>query len=331
MLRFLEEMRKREKELDQQMLVRVHHVVRVEIEKNISEQLRKQIPEHKISSIELSDGSGKSIKFHLTDDQTNGKKHTFQRLEGDKAVFNRSDGKGEPVYLDIKELEQALPALEGRIAAMRTLSKQDDKQVLQSLADTFEKAKREGLSADEAYQKVMGEKVKHEMHQSRHHDLTTSKKYNDYFQKRQNEIGFELNKIKLQKMDLETQKDTGSMTKKEFKTRNSDLSKMSKKLTKELKILEKGRKKFDKQLGKELQKHCPGLSTKKLDFQDKITLAQSAFNQPEGLNKEQLRQSFEKQGDKKAIQALDKAEGKSRNQEIDTELTKESTFSIKLT
>lgn len=328
MLQFLEKMKQRDQELNQQILARVHRVVLQEMEKNISDQLRKQISERNISSIEYSDRSGNSIKFHLVDDPKNGQRHTFQRLKGDQLVFHRSDGKGDPVYLDIKELDRVLPALEGRIAAMRTLSNQDEKQVLQNLLGAIEKAKREGLSFSEAYQKIMGEKVKHEIRQSRQIDLNTCKKYKDFFNKRQNEIELELDKIKLQKMDLETKRDAGLITKKEYKTQVKDLDKIRTKLTKELKMLVKARNKFDKQLGKEMEKHCLGLSAKSLNFDEKITLAESAFKQPEGLNREELRQALTNQGDTKALQALDKAEGQTLTQEINTEKTVESTFSI---
>lgn len=327
-LRYLEEMRKRNKELDQQLLVRVHHIVRSEIEKNISEQLRRQVPQLKISSVELTDHYGKSIKFHLVNDQAEGKDHKFLRLEDDKLVFNPSDGKGKPVYLDIKELEKVLPALEGRLAAMRTLSKLDNQQVVQSLIDSFKKEKSEGITLSKAYQTVMGEKVKHDIRQSRQIDLTASQKYNDYFQNRQNEIAFELSTIKLEKMDLETQLEAGLITKKEYKTKIKDLDKKSSKLKKEVKILEKGVKKFSKRLGKELERHCPDLSTKGLSFQDKITLAESAFKQPEGLDNKELRDLFEGQGDHQALQVLDKAEGRERSEEM---MEEKSTISIQST
>ena len=42
-----------------------------------------------------------------------------------------------------------------------------------------------------------------------------------------------------------------------------------------------------------MERHCLGLSTKRLSFHEKITLAESAFKQPEGLNSEELRESFE--------------------------------------
>lgn len=325
----IRELQRKNQSLEQQMLAQIFRNVHREMEKNISEQLRKQMSNLQISTIEWKDRTGSSMKLHLTNDPSAKKEYAFQKLEGDKLQFQPVNHKGGPIYLDIQEIEKVVPALEGRIKAMGTLSKMEEKQAVQSLVDTFQKAKQKEIPLTKAYSEVMSEKVKHEIHQSRRLDLEKAKSFNEHYQKRKVKIEQELTKIKLQKMDLDIKHEVGSVSKKELKVRNQDLDKMSKKLTKEMKELNYGKKKLDKQLAKEIERHCPDLKTKNLKFEDKITLAESVFKYEEGLNKEQLRQSFEKEGNDKGLQLLDQAERRDQTLILDQEettITMESSF-----
>lgn len=322
-LQFIKEMQKKNQSLEQQNLARILHTFYKEMEKNFSEQLRRQLSNQRISTIEWRDRSGNTMKLHLTDAQESGKEYSFQKLEGDKLLFQPVDKKGESIYLNINELDRVVPALEGRVHAMGTLSKLDEQQSVKSLTDAFQKAKQEGIPFSQAYSDQMGKKVKQGIHQTRLYDLQRAKTFNDYFQKRKDTIQFELNKIKIERMELTTNLEVGSISKEDFMERNRDLKNKEKKLTKKMDELKKGRNKLNSQLGKEIERHCPGLSTTNLSFEEKIALGENAFQYPEGLEKNQLRQSFEKDGNEKGLQLLDKAEG--RAQEKGLEIGQETT------
>jgi len=321
-MQFIDEMRRRNQSLEERILAQIHHTFRTEMEKNISEQLRKQMSNLRISTIEWKDRSGGTMKVHLTDDHKDGKEYAFRELKGDKLLFQPTDQKGGSIQLDIREIEKALPALEGRIQAMGTLSKMDEKQVTKSLLDSFERAKQKNLSLTEAYKEVMGEQFKKDIHEMRRHDLDRAKHCNDYFQKRKDHIQLELNKINIEKLELKTELDVGSITKKEFKKRNKDLDKMDKKLKGEMKELNRMIKRTDKLLEKEIWRHT-GFVTKKLDFEDKIELAERVFQAPEEMDKGVWREQFERNGDEKGLQLLDQIEG--RNQEMELEIEREET------
>lgn len=327
MLKILMKLKERQLQLDLQIVVKLHQSVVKEIEKIITEQLKKQIPEINIDSVKLPGHADRSQKYCIAFDPE-GKLCQFDKIEKGELVFNPNDGQGEKLRIDGEKLNLSSD-LNLKILTVGVLSKQQEQQIIKEFSEAAQRARSEGKSLEEAYVEVKQPGIQQGLDQIHQERLNYMEKINRTVEEHQRKVSHQLDQIDAKRKELDNQLKVGRITKKDYREQKKGLKHKEKKHLKSMKPVKKVYKDLDKELTKSLRKGCPDLSSKtlkNLSFGEKISLAKHFGSQPMDLH--QLRDVIQTRGDQNAMKAFEKVSSREKELTIEesNHLTIEATL-----